>query len=252
MVDPHASPTKDAPDISVVAPVFNEAENVGPLIAEIEAALAEQGGYEVLIVDDCSTDATSDALAREKAARPRLRVLRHEANAGQSRALRTGVLAARGRIIVTLDGDGQNDPADIPRLLAQLTRPDAPSDLAMVAGQRIGRQDRAAKRWASKAANAVRIRMLGDGARDSGCGLKAFRRSAFLRAPYFDHLHRYLPAMMIREGFRVEYCDVRHRPRRFGVSKYTNWQRALVAVRDLLGVLWLTARARSPGRIREL
>ena len=244
--------SRSSPRLAVVAPVFNEAENIGPLIDEVVAALADAGPCEIIVVDDCSSDGTADALAEAKTAIPALRVLRHARNAGQSRALRSGVLAAKADIIVTLDGDGQNDPADIPKLLERLQRADAPPGLAMVAGQRRNRKDTLAKRWASRAANAIRQKLLADGAADTGCGLKAFRREAFLHAPYFDHLHRYLPAMMIREGFKVEYCDVGHRPRRFGVSKYTNWQRAAVAVRDILGVLWLKDRARSPGGIEEL
>ncbi|MEM1102673.1 MAG: glycosyltransferase family 2 protein [Pseudomonadota bacterium] len=240
------------PDVSVVCPVFNEEDNVAPLIAEIEAALGPRGAFEILIVDDCSTDATPERLAALSADRPHLRVLRHGANAGQSRALRTGVLAARASLVVTLDGDGQNDPADMPALLDKLRRDGAPADLGMVAGQRRRRKDTLAKRWASRAANGVRKRILQDGADDTGCGLKAFEREAFLRIPYFDHVHRYLPAMMLREGYRVEYRDVGHRPRRYGVSKYTNWRRAAVAVRDLLGVVWLRQRCRSPGPVREL
>jgi len=240
------------PEISVVAPVFNEAQNIVPLVREIEATLSPLASFEILVVDDCSTDDTAPALAAEKARTPALRVLRHGRNAGQSRALRTGVLAARAPVVVTIDGDGQNDPSDIPALVAQLRAGGGPAALAMVAGQRLGRQDAPAKRIASRLANEVRRRLLDDGAADTGCGLKAFYRDAFLAIPYFDHVHRYLPAMFIRETYSIAFCEVRHRPRRYGVSKYTNWQRAAVAVRDLLGVMWLRARARSPGEVKEL
>ena len=239
------------PAVSIVAPVYNEAEAIEALAAEIDRALKGRA-YEMIFVDDASIDATLSALARARTRLPALRVLGHARNAGQSRALRSGVLAARGDVIVTLDGDGQNDPADIPGLIAQLTRAGAPPGLAMVAGERRQRQDSAAKRLASRLANGVRRRLLRDGAADTGCGLKAFFREAFLRVPFFDHMHRYLPALFAREGFGVEFRPVNHRPRRHGASKYNNLQRLAVAFRDLLGVIWLRARARDPGRIDEL
>ena len=177
-------------------------------------------------------------------------MLTHPQNAGQSRAVRTGVLAARGAIVVTLDGDGQNPPADGPALVDALKA--APPEVAMVGGRRVKRQDSAAKRWASRIANNVRKRLLADDADDTGCGLKAFRREAFLRLPYFDHMHRYLPALMIREGYKVAYQDVGHRPRVVGRSKYTNLGRLWAAVSDLQGVMWLRSRARNPGAVEEL
>jgi dolichol-phosphate mannosyltransferase len=180
---------------------------------------------------------------------PRLRVLAHADNAGQSRAVRTGVLAARGAIVVTLDGDGQNPPADAPRLADALLA--AAPDVAMVGGRRASRQDTASKRRASLWANRIRRRLLGDDADDTGCGLKAFRRDAFLRLPYFDHIHRYLPALMIREGYRNQYLDVGHRHRETGKSKYTNWGRLRASLSDLAGVMWLKTRARRPGAISE-
>ena len=161
--------------------------------------------------------------------------------------LRSGVFAARAGIIATLDGDGQNDPADIPSLLEKKKETGA----AMAAGERKGRQDSSAKKFASRAANAVRRRLLRDGAADTGCGLKVFDRDAFLKLPYFDHMHRYLPALMRREGFAVVFVPVSHRARSHGRSKYSNLGRLLVAFRDVLGVLWLLARAKSPGKVEE-
>jgi dolichol-phosphate mannosyltransferase len=241
----------DGPALSVVAPMFNEAEGALPLVAEIAAALADVP-HEIIVIDDCSTDGTRKALLSARLQYPALRILAHGANAGQSRAVRTGVLAARAPVVATLDGDGQNDPNDIPSLFRRLTRKDASAALAMVAGERRKRQDSASKRWASRFANKVRARLLRDGAADTGCGLKVFYREAFLRLPAFDHMHRYLPALMKREGFEVEYASVNHRPRKHGRSKYTNLGRAAVAFRDLLGVMWLNDRARSPNRIDEL
>jgi len=237
-----------APVISVVVPVKDEAGNVGPLAREIAAALRGEP-HEILFVDDGSSDGTAQALAALKTDLPQLRVLRHGRNLGQSRGIRTGVQAARGEIIVTLDGDGQNDPADIPMLLTRLrTEP----ELTMVSGVRVKRQDSASRRLASRLGNGFRSAMLGDGATDTGCGLKAFRRQAFLDLPYFDHLHRFLIAMIQREGGKVAYVAVNHRPRLTGASKYTNFGRLLVSVQDLLGVRWLQRRHRGPADIREL
>jgi glycosyltransferase involved in cell wall biosynthesis len=245
------APFGDAPEISVVIPMHNEEGGAAALVAEIAGALAGRA-FEILAVDDASTDSTKARLIEERAKNGGLRVLAHARNAGQSRALRTGILAARAPVIVTLDGDGQNDPADILALIDRLTRHDAPQTLAMVGGERVARQDKAARRWASQIANGVRARLLRDSARDTGCGLKAFYREAFLRLPAFDHMHRYLPALMRREGFTIEFVPVRHRPRLHGRSKYTNLQRLAVAFRDLLGVMWLRDRARSPETISEL
>jgi glycosyltransferase involved in cell wall biosynthesis len=241
-------PSDTLPEISVVAPVFDE-EGAAPALArEIAAAFAGRR-FEILFVDDASRDGTRAALTALKAEIPQLRVLRHRANAGQSRAIRSGVLAARAPVIVTLDGDGQNDPADAPGLVEALVR--GGPDLGMVGGRRVKRQDSQAKRFASRIGNGVRKRLLRDGADDTGCGLKAFRREAFLRLPYFDHLHRYLPAMMIREGYQVAFQPVNHRHRQTGRSKYTNLGRLRASLRDLLGVLWLQARARDPQGVDE-
>jgi glycosyltransferase involved in cell wall biosynthesis len=237
-----------APEISVVVPVFDEAGAAPSLAREIAAAFAGRR-FEIIFVDDASRDDTGAALTALKAELPALRVLTHARNAGQSRAIRTGVLAARAPLIVMLDGDGQNDPADAPALLGALA--EGPAGLALVGGERVKRRDRAAKRLASRAANAIRRRLLADGAADTGCGLKAFRRDAFLALPYFDHMHRYLPALMLREGHAIAFRPVGHRPRTAGVSKYTNLGRLAAAVTDLAGVLWLRSRARGPGTIRE-
>ncbi len=239
------------PIISVVVPAFNEADNVGKLAAEIHTAI---GGmpYEMLFVDDCSSDETCTVLQGLKSDYPALRVLTHRKNAGQSRAIRTGVMAAQAAIIATLDSDGQNDPADMPALYKQLIRADAPDNLAMVGGRRANRQDSFAKKIGSRIGNAVRRRLLHDKADDTGCGLKVFFRDAFIRVPFFDHMHRYIPALMLREGYEIEFCDVNHRAREFGNSKYTNFGRLRVSIADLRGVMWLNRRARNPQGWDEL
>ena len=238
-----------APDISVVVPVHNEAGAAGPLAREIAQAFAGRS-YEMIFVNDASRDATLAELRALKAELPALRVLSHGSNAGQSRAVRTGVLAARAPIVVTLDGDGQNPPADAPRLVDLLAA--SPPTVALVGGVRAKRQDSEAKRWASRWANRIRKKLLSDDAADTGCGLKAFRRDVFLRLPYFDHIHRYLPALMIREGYENRYLDVDHRHRETGQSKYTNWGRLMASLSDLLGVMWLKSRSRRPGEVSEL
>ena len=237
------------PDISIVVPVHNEQGAAGPLAREIAAAFAGRS-YEMVFVDDASRDGTLTELRELMAELPALRVLSHGSNAGQSRAVRTGVLAARAAIVVTLDGDGQNPPADAPRLADLLAA--SPSSVALVGGCRAKRQDSEAKRQASLWANRIRKKLLDDDADDTGCGLKAFRRDVFLRLPYFDHIHRYLPALMIREGYQNLYLDVDHRHRETGQSKYTNWGRLIASLSDLLGVMWLKTRARRPGAISEL
>ena len=234
--------------VSAVIPVKDEAGNVGPLAREIAAGLAGEA-HEIIFVDDGSSDGTAQALAALKAELPQLRVLRHDRNLGQSRGIRSGVDAARGQTIVTLDGDGQNDPADIPKLLALLRADPA---LGMVSGVRVKRKDTASRRIASRLGNRFRNFMLGDGASDTGCGLKAFRRDAFLALPYFDHMHRFLIALVQREGWKVDYAPVNHRPRLSGASKYTNFGRMLVSFHDLLGVRWLQRRYRGRARIEEL
>jgi dolichol-phosphate mannosyltransferase len=237
------------PDYSVVVPVFDEGGAAPALAREIAAAFAGEN-HEIIFIDDASRDNTKALLTSLKAEIPQLRVLSHRKNSGQSRAVRSGVLAARAPIIVTLDGDGQNDPADAPRLAKTLKA--AAPELALVGGERVKRQDSNAKRMASKLGNGVRKRMLGDTANDTGCGLKAFRREAFLRLPYFDHIHRYIPALMLREGYQVEFQPVNHRHRETGVSKYTNFGRLKASVSDLLGVMWLQTRARNPQGVDEV
>lgn len=241
-------PRARTPDVSVVVPVHDESGAAAALAREIADAFRGRS-YEMIFVDDASRDSTLAELRALTQELPALRVLSHGANAGQSRAVRTGVLAARGDIVVTLDGDGQNPPEDAPRLVDALL--DAPATVALVGGRRASRMDSEAKRWASRWANRIRKRLLHDDADDTGCGLKAFRREAFLRLPYFDHLHRYLPALMIREGYENRYLDVGHRHRETGRSKYTNWGRLRASVSDLLGVMWLKSRSRRPGAITE-
>ena len=238
-----------SPDISVVVPVFDE-EGAAPALArEIAAAFAGRN-VEIIFVDDASRDGTRASLQALKAELPQLRVLGHRRNSGQSRAIRTGVLAARAPVIVTLDGDGQNDPADGPALVDALNA--GGPDLALVGGERVKRQDSRAKKLASRLGNGVRKRLLGDTANDTGCGLKAFRREAFLRLPYFDHLHRYIPALMLREGYEVAFRPVGHRHRQTGASKYTNLGRLWASAWDLLGVMWLQARSRRPQGVDEV
>ena len=239
---------EQTPDISVVVPVHDEEGAAGPLAREIAAAFAGRS-YEMIFIDDASKDGTLAELRALMAELPALRVLSHGSNAGQSRAVRTGVLAARGAVVVTLDGDGQNPPADAPKLVDLLLA--SPPNVALVGGVRARRQDSEAKRQASLWANRIRKKLLSDDADDTGCGLKAFRREVFLRLPYFDHVHRYLPALMIREGYENRYLDVGHRHRETGRSKYTNWGRLMASVSDLLGVMWLKSRARRPGAVSE-
>ena len=230
------------PQLSVVVPVHNEEDNVAPLVGEIVAALRGRIDFEIVYVDDTSKDGTLARLRELQTTVPELRVIRHLSYAGQSTAVRNGVKAARAPWIATLDGDGQNDPADIPNLLAQRDAGDAQTKL--YAGWRVNRQDSGSKRWASKWANAIRSRMLRDDTPDTGCGIKLFEREAFLDLPYFDHMHRYLPALMQRAGWQSVSVPVNHRHRTAGVSKYNNLGRALVGIKDLFGVSWLIQRSR--------
>ena len=232
----------DTPQLSVVVPVHNEEDNVAPLVGEIVAALRGHVDFEIVYVDDTSKDATLQRLRELQATVPELRVIRHLSNAGQSTAVRNGVKAARAPWIATLDGDGQNDPADIPSLLAKRDAGDAHTKL--YAGWRVNRQDSGSKRWASKFANGIRSRMLRDATPDTGCGIKLFERAAFLDLPYFDHMHRYLPALMQRAGWTTVSVPVNHRHRTAGVSKYNNLGRAIVGIKDLFGVSWLIQRSR--------
>ena len=231
--------------LSIVIPMHNEAENVAPLVREIDAACAELPDKELILVDDGSSDGTAELIREMQGAYPWLRLLQHQRAGGQSAAVHSGVRAARGRIICTLDGDMQNPPSEIPRLVAPLLDPGAPERLGLVAGQRLERQDSWSKKIASRLANRLRAWMLSDNTRDTGCGLKAFRRDAFLELPYFNHMHRYLPALFARDGWQVAHVDVAHRERGGGRSKYNNLQRALVGIHDLIGVAWLIRRAKT-------
>ena len=243
------APLTAKPDISVVVPVFDEAGAAPALAREIAAAFGGRN-YEMIFVDDASRDGTRAALKALSAEIPQLRLLAHRKNSGQSRAIRSGILAARAPVIVTLDGDGQNDPADGPALVDALVA--GPPELALVGGERVKRQDSDAKKIASKIGNGVRKRLLNDTANDTGCGLKAFRREAFLRLPYFDHIHRYLPALMQREGYLTAFRPVGHRHRQTGASKYTNLGRLWASLSDLFGVVWLQSRARNPDGVDEV
>ena len=233
------------PELSVVVPVHNERDNIVPLLSEIAAALRGRCDFEIVYVDDCSRDDTLSVMTAAKTQFPELRILRHLSQSGQSTAVRTGVKAARGAWIATLDGDGQNDPADIPKLMAM--RDASPNSIKLFAGWRVERKDSGSKRWASKFANAIRSRLLRDATPDTGCGIKLFERAAFLDLPYFDHMHRYLPALMQRAGWQVKSVPVNHRPRGTGQSKYNNFNRALVGIADLRGVAWLIRRSKRTG-----
>jgi glycosyltransferase involved in cell wall biosynthesis len=232
----------EAPAVSIVVPVKNEAGNIEPLVTEIAAAMGGAGGFEIVYVDDGSSDATAQQLRALMASRPWLRAIRHAVSCGQSAAVRTGVRNARAPVVVTLDGDGQNDPAFIPALVRALEA-GAPR-IGLVAGQRVGRRASGFKKLQSRVANAVRGGILRDGTRDSGCGLKAFRREVFLALPYFDGLHRFLPALVRREGYDIGYVDVVDRLRRKGVSNYGMWDRLWIGILDLAGVWWLIRRKR--------
>jgi dolichol-phosphate mannosyltransferase len=231
-------------ELAIVIPVLNEAESLAPLLDEITAVLNRRMEYEILVVDDGSTDATREVLSRQRARRPALRFIRHRYSCGQSAATASGVEAARADWIVTLDGDGQNDPADILRLYRSLR--EAPADVGLVIGHRTHRRDSGLKRLSSRIANGVRAHVLGDGTPDSACGLKAFARATFLRLPRFDHMHRFLPALVRREGLRVLSVEITHRKRIGGRSKYGLHNRLWVGVVDLLGVWWLMRRAPRP------
>jgi dolichol-phosphate mannosyltransferase len=239
-----------SPAVSVVVPVRNEAGNIAPLVGEIVAALGADARFEIVYVNDGSTDGTETELVELMASRPWLRQVKHTISCGQSAAVRTGAAHAHAPIVVTLDGDGQNDPAFIPTLL-QVLAAGAPK-MGLVAGQRVGRKDTGFKKLQSRIANGVRGIVLRDGTRDTGCGLKAFRRDVFLALPYFDGLHRFLPALVRREGYDIGYVDVVDRPRRAGVSNYGLWDRLWVGILDLAGVWWLIRRKRRVPEITEI
>jgi dolichol-phosphate mannosyltransferase len=236
--------------LSVVVPVCNEAENVEPLAREIHAALAAVP-YEMIFIDDGSTDDTAVILLRLKQQLPALRVLRHSFRSGQSAAVASGVRAARGTWVATLDGDGQNDPADIPKLVAAREDPANRGVQLFQGNRKASRKDTAWRKLQSNIANGVRSSLLGDGTPDTGCGIKLFDRSVFLDVPRFDHMHRFMPALFMRQGARVISVPVSHRPRTRGASKYGMLNRAFVGIVDIFGVLWLRRRFKPGLLVRE-
>jgi dolichol-phosphate mannosyltransferase len=236
--------------LSVVVPVKAEADNIHTLVREIQAALTGVAVFEILYVNDGSRDATAERLESAKAFCPQLRVIEHAESCGQSQAISTGVRQARYEWIATLDGDGQNDPADIPALLKKLDDPALPANLQLLAGWRSRRQDSPLRKLSSRLANRVRAAMLRDATPDSGCGLKLFPRQVYLELPHFDHMHRFLPALVMRNGGAVISVPVNHRPRERGMSKYGVHNRLWVGLVDLCGVAWLQRRARRPVILR--
>ena len=241
--------TSEIPAISVIVPAKNEAANVAPLVAELEAALTSIGAFEVIYINDGSTDGMEAEINRLAQTRPWLRQIRHARSAGQSASVRTGVQAARAAIIATLDGDGENNPSYIPALYQALL---ASPDNGIAAGQRVGRKATAFKKLQSRIANAVRGSILRDGTRDSGCGLKCFPKALFLSLPYFDAIHRFLPALVVREGYTVVHVDVVDRTRLSGSSNYTMWNRLWVGILDLTGVWWLIRRKKPSPEAQEI
>src|SRR3954453_23978824 len=244
-----SSPDAAAVDVSIVVPVRNEAGNVAPLIAEIAPALDGRWPYEIIYVNDGSTDPTAAHLAEIMQQRGNLRRIDHAISPGQSAGVRSGVRAARGAIVATLDGDGQNNPAFLPDLISAVENG---SKVGLAAGQRVGRKDTGFKKFQSRVANGVRNAILKDGTRDTGCGLKAFRREVFLMMPYFDGLHRFLPALVRREGYEIAYVDVIDRPRRSGVSNYGFFDRLWIGIMDLVGVWWLIRRKKPTPDVTEV
>jgi glycosyltransferase involved in cell wall biosynthesis len=240
----------DAVAVSIVVPVRNEAENVAPLVAEIVSALDGRWVYEIIYVNDGSTDATAGRLADMMKQHRQLRQLKHAHSSGQSAAVRSGVRAARGAIVATLDGDGQNNPVFLPDLIAAVEN--GGGRIGLAAGQRVGRKDTGFKKLQSRIANGVRNGILRDGTRDTGCGLKAFPREVFLSMPYFDGLHRFLPALVRREGFEIAYVDVIDRPRHSGVSNYGFFDRLWIGIMDLAGVWWLIRRKKPTPAVTEV
>ena len=247
---PFISDRAGAPRVSIVVPIRNEAANIGPLLAELEYVCGALQPYEVIYVDDGSIDGSAAEVAKARATPPWLRLMRHAQSCGQSAAVRTGVRAARAPVIVTLDGDGQNDPAFIPKLVTALEAGGALMGLAQ--GQRIGRSDGRFKKFQSRIANGVRGAILKDGTRDTGCGLKAFRREVYLSLPYFDALHRFMPALVRREGYTIGHVDVTDRPRLAGRSNYGLFDRLWVGILDLAGVWWLIRRCRQVPQAEEI
>lgn len=232
-------------DISIVLPAKDEADNIETLLVDIQRVM-DGKHHEIIVVDDASTDQTREVLARLRRRMPQLRVVCHQRSCGQSAAIRSGVLAARGTIIVTLDADGQNPPDNLPKLLQPLLESPQRARIGLVQGQRVDRKDTRSKKLASRLANRIRNGLLQDGVSDSGCGLKAFPREVYLSLPFFDHIHRFMPAMVKREGWEVVTVPVTHAERKSGQSKYNNFQRARVGAIDLLGAAWLIRRRKLP------
>jgi len=241
-----------APELAVVIPVHNEAENIGKLLQEVCTALRGRVVFEIVVVDDHSSDATPDVLRQSAAEIPELRPLRHRHNAGQSMAVLSGVKAARAGWIATLDGDGQNDPADLPALWNSIRAEVDGGTMLLLAGHRTQRKDSWVKRRSSRIANRVRAALLKDSTPDTGCGLKMLSRNLFLELPAFDHMHRFLPALVLRHGGRVRSVPVNHRPRQGGSSHYGTWGRLRAGLIDMLGVIWLQRRWRNAGGVRSL
>lgn len=238
--------------VSVIIPALNEAGNIGRLVAETYAVVPPEMLGEVIVVDDGSSDGTVNEIKEliEAGTLPGLRCLRHGVRSGQSTAMRSGILAANFPVIATMDGDGQNDPRDIPRLLARLAVPGSQGP-ALIGGVRVNRKAGGSKRWASTAANWIRDAVLNDKCPDTGCGIKVYWRDAFLLLPFFTSMHRYLPALFQTYGHEVAYEPVNDRPRTVGVSKYSNLVRAIVGLYDLFGVTWLRRRTRVPAIVAE-
>lgn len=246
-------PARPAPSFSVVIPCYNELDNIATLIDEVVAAFAGRSDFEVVVVDDFSSDGTRARLVAEKQRHAGvLRVVGHSVNRGQSAAICSGIDAARGSWIVTLDGDGQNDPADIPRLLTRISAPHDAATNLIICGYRKQRRDNWIRRLSSRVANGIRARALGDATPDTGCGLKVFSRALFLQLPRFDHMHRFLPALVQRVGGTAVSVEVHHRPRLHGQSKYGVWNRLWVGIVDIFGVMWLRTRRFKPSSNEEL
>lgn len=236
--------------ISIVIPAKDERENIQPLVDEIYAALEPQD-FEIIYIDDGSSDGTFAEIIRLKnAGHSKLRVLKHAQSVGQSTAVYSGITAAKGELIVTLDADGQNDPADIPGMLVKAQQFKAGEHFC-IAGYRKNRKDTSWYRFQSRLANKVRASLLGDGTPDTGCGLKVFPKATFLQLPYFDHMHRFIPALVCRLRGEIVVSEVNHRNRMAGISKYNMWNRLWVGIVDMLGVMWLQRRAKHPQIIDE-
>jgi membrane-associated phospholipid phosphatase len=244
------SDPREHPVLSVVVPVRNEVGNVATLVGEIAKAVTPLGPFEIIYVNDGSFDGTGDELTGQRARYPQLRQIDHTASCGQSAAIRTGVRAARASIVCTLDGDGQNDPIYIPQLYRKLQ--EAGDACGLVQGQRVGRKATAFKKMQSHIANAVRSWFLQDGTRDTGCGLKCFRRDVYMELPYFDALHRFMAALVRREGFDIAYVNVVDRERLSGVSNYGFFDRIWIGILDLFGVRWLIRRRRRVPRFHQV